>query len=276
MMNRMTRAGLCLVMSLFATVAMAPKQTDLHEPFDKILDMYVRDGFVCYLALKKSRGPLDRYVASLDIPRKTIESWTKPDQQAFWINGYNALVLRTVIDGYPITARSQTYPAKSIRQIPGAFETTKHRIGGESFTLDEIENGPIAAFGDPRMLLALGRGALGSGRLKSEVYRGADIDKQLNEAVKECASRVNCFKIDESQKVVRVSPLFSWREKVFAQSPAPGDKWANRSPLERAVVSMVFPYLFQGEQQFLTANEWKMQFGTFDWRLNDLTGGVPE
>jgi hypothetical protein len=275
MMDRM-RACLCLVITLFATVATMSKQADLYEPLDKILDMYVRDGYVYYLALKKSRAPLDRYVASLDIPRKTIESWSRPDQEAFWINGYNALVLRTVIDAYPIAARSQTYPPKSIRQVPGAFEQTKHRIAGESLTLDEIETGPIAAFGDPSLLLALGRGAIGSGRLKSEVYRGADIDKQVNEAVKECATRVSCFKVDESQKVVRVSPLFSWREKVFAQSTTTSDKWANRSPIERAVVSMMFPYLFQGEQQFLTANTWQMQYGTFDWRLNDLTGGVPE
>ena len=43
---------------------------------------------------------------------------------AFWLNAYNALVLKTVVDHYPIPGASAGYPAKSIRQIPGAFERT--------------------------------------------------------------------------------------------------------------------------------------------------------
>ena len=43
-------------------------------------------------------------------------------QLAYWINAYNAFVLRTVIDDYPIRGRAADYPPNSIRQIPGAFE----------------------------------------------------------------------------------------------------------------------------------------------------------
>ncbi len=276
MMSTMTRSRRSLLVLAAALAALAPRQADFSEPFDKILDLYVRDGYVYYLALQKSRGPLDRYVASLDVPRSTIETWPKADQEAFWINGYNALVLRTVIDAYPIRARSQNYPPKSVRQIPGAFEQIKHRIGGASATLDEIETREIAAFGDSRLLLALGRGAIGSGRLRSEVYRGADLERQLTEAVKECASRVSCVRVDQSQRVLQVSPLFSWRESMVAQSLPSDAKWTDRSPIERAIASMIFPYLFPGEQDFLAGNTWRMQFGQFDWRLNDLTGGIPE
>ena len=262
---------------MLAIAAGLSAQTDLHAPFDKILDTYVRDGYVYYLALQKERGALDRYVASLDIPRARIDSWPKADQEAFWINGYNALVLQTVINGYPIKARSSSYPAKSIRQIPGAFEQLKHRIGGGSLTLDEIETNEVARFGDARLLLALGRGAIGSGRLKSEVYKGATLDEQLTAAVKECAARVTCVKIDRAQKVLEVSPIFSWREKFFAQSfGSPGPKWADRSPIERAVAVMISPHVFPSEREFLADNAWQMKYGQFDWRLNDLTGGVPE
>ena len=37
----------------------------LHRAFDKILDIYVRDGLVYYRALKQERAKFDRYVASL-------------------------------------------------------------------------------------------------------------------------------------------------------------------------------------------------------------------
>jgi hypothetical protein len=267
-----------VILGLCVWLAPARAQSDLHAPFDKILDLYVRDGYVYYQALQKDRGALDRYIASLDIPRDRIDGWAPKDQQAFWVNAYNALVLRTVIDGYPIKARSKDYPPKSVRQIPGAFEQIKHRVGGASMTLDEIEKDVIAKFGDARLLLALGRGAIGSGRLRSEVYQGRTLDDQLALVVKECATRVNFARVDRDKNVLEVSPLISWREDVFVKSFADeGQKmWGNRSPIERAVAAMIYPHLFFTEREFLAANTFEMKYGPFDWRLNDLTGGVPE
>ena len=102
------RTTTALVVALLLTLAPARPgaQGTLHAPFDKILDTYVRDGFVYYLALQKERGGLDRYLASLDVPRARVDGWPKADQEVFWINAYNATVLRTVIDAYPIKARS--------------------------------------------------------------------------------------------------------------------------------------------------------------------------
>jgi hypothetical protein len=38
---------------------------------------------------------------------------------------------------------------------------------------------------------------------------------------------------------------------------------------------MAYPHLFSSEREFLDANTFRMEYGTFDWRLNDLTGGLP-
>lgn len=253
-------------------------QGDLHAPFDKILDTYVRDGFVYYQALHKERAALDRYVTSLDVPKARIEEWRREDQEAFWLNAYDALVLRTVVDNYPIRARSSQYPAKSIRQIPGAFETIKHRVGGQSLTLDEIEKNVIVPFGDARLVLALGRGAIDSGRLRSEAYQAGRLEEQLTLVVAECAQRVSCVKVDRDRNVLEVSPLVSWREDVFIRSfaAAGAQRWGNRTPIERAVAAMVYPHLFPSERLYLDGNTFRMEYGKFDWRLNDLTGGIPE
>lgn len=269
-----------LVATLLASMAVAgapAAQARLHAPFDRILDTYVRDGYVYYQALQKEHAPLDRYIASLDIPRATIDGWPKPEQEAFWVNAYNALVLRTVIGGYPIKPRSADYPAKSIRQIPGAFEQTKHRVGGAMLTLDEIEKDIIVQFGDARLLLALGRGAIGSGRLHSEVYDAADLEPQLMRAVKEFTTRVACVRIDRGQEALEVSPLFGWRQDAFIASfGAVSPMWSDRAPIERAVAAMIYPHLFPSEREFLALGTFRMTYGKFDWRLNDLTGGVPE
>lgn len=246
----------------------------LHRPFEAILDIYVRDGLVYYLALKRERARFDRYVQSLaETGADTVKGWTPDRQLAFWINTYNALVLRTVIDRYPIRGKAPEYPPTSIRQIPGAFERTTHRAGGRTFTLDSLERDVIAGFGDPRALLALGRGAMGSGRLKSEAYTSERLDAQLATMTSELVTRRELVFVDISNGRLSVSPIFSWREAAFvkmADKAAP--VYASRSPLEKAILSLIDPLLTPNETEFLRKNTFNMVFHDFDWTLNDLTG----
>ena len=274
----MLRSCLCLIFGAALGASGVPHaQDDMHAPLDRILDTYVRDGYVYYRALEAERSALDRYVASLDVPRARIESWGREDQASFWVNAYNALVLRTVINAYPINGRSPDYPSNSIRQVPGAFDGVKHRVGGGVLTLDDLDRSVVAGFGDARLVLALGRGALGSPRLRSEAYRGSRLEQQLAQVVKECATRFNCIRVDADSRLLEVTPIVSWREAAFIASFAgEGERrWPNRSPIERALAAMVHPHLFASEREFLEANTFRMQYGDFDWRLNDLTGGVP-
>ena len=79
---------------------------------------------------KSERARLDGYIGQL--ATTSIEKLSRDEQLAFWLNAYNAFVLQTVINNYPIHGRTATYPENSIRQIPGAFEQTKHRAAGRS------------------------------------------------------------------------------------------------------------------------------------------------
>lgn len=261
------------VLALGAAPAMSA-QADRDASFDRLLDTYVRDGLVYYRALRSDRVALDRYIGNLNAPEANVRSLSRDAQIAFWVNGYNALVLRTVINRYPISGSSPDYPPASIRQIPGAFETVRHPIGGRLASLDEIETTMIASFDDARIFLLLSRGALGSARLRSEAIRADRLEIQLAEAVKECASRSVCTSIDRSRDTLQVTALIGWRDAAFIRTfgAAVGDRWAGRSPVEQAVAAMIHPHLFVGEQQYLEANTFRMSYAPFDWRLNDLTG----
>ena len=73
------------------------------DSLDRILDLYVRDGLVYYAALRSERTGLDRYLRVIaDPPPPGFGSWPGAERKAFLLNAYNALVLRTVIDHYPI------------------------------------------------------------------------------------------------------------------------------------------------------------------------------
>jgi hypothetical protein len=267
--------GLCLFLAiglLVATPLAQESEATRRRNLDQVLDLYVRDGLVYYRALKSDRRRLDSYVATLaNVP---IGSASHNEQVAFWLNAYNALVLRTVIDHYPIAQRSREYPPRSIRQIPGAFETAKHQVGGKSLTLDQIEQTVLAGFGDPRVFLALGRGAVGSGRLRSEAYAPETVDQQLAEVASECVSHVQCVTVDRLGNKVLISSIFSWRSKEFSAAYAEKARRAfgARSPIERAAIAFIEPKLTNTEKEFLEKNDFKVEFSPFDWSLNDLTG----
>jgi hypothetical protein len=253
----------------------APGVEPFHRPFDQLLDVNVRDGLVYYRALKSERGRLDRYVASLNVPAATFDKWSREEKLAFWLNAYNAIVLQTVVNAYPIKGKSSLYPSSSIRQIPGAFEQTKHRLAGRSLTLDEIEKTILPEFKDPRAYLALGRGAAGSGRLRSEAYTAARLESQLAAMRSEFVNHAEMLKIDRLTNQMSVTPVISWHEAEFVAAYDKGaeGKFAQRSPIERAVLGFVGPHLLRLEREFVEQNAFRMAFQEFDWRLNDLTGG---
>ena len=66
----------------------------------------------------------------------------------------------------------------------------------------------------------------------------------------------------------------SWRESEFVAGydPGPTGTFAQRSPIERAVVAFVLPHVLPLEKELLQKNEFRVEFRPFDWRLNDLTG----
>ena len=243
----------------------APGADPLHRPFDQILDSNVRDGMVYYRALAASRGALDRYIASLNVPAATYGAWSKPQQMAFWVNAYDAFVLQTVVSHYPLHG--------TIRSIPGAFDKTAWHAAGRSVTLDQIEKTILPDFKEPRLFLALGRGCIGGGRLRSEAYTAERLDRQLADIQTEFVNNAHMYRLDRLANTLSVTPIFSWREADFvAVYDAKEPVFAQRSPIERAVVAFVTPQLLPSEKEFIQKNEWKMSFLEMDWKLNDLSG----
>jgi hypothetical protein len=251
----------------------------LHRPLDHLLDLYVRDGFVYYNAVRSDRSRLDAYIRALDGPSGAQQAkGSREEQLAFWINAYNAFVLQTVINHYPIRGRAAEYPASSIRQIPGAFERQTFRAAGRSVTLDGIEKEILTPLGDARAFLALGRGAIGGGRLKSEAFDPKRLQKQLEDVAAESVRRKEIAHVDPLNKQVSLSPLFSWREAAFVASFADKahEMFKQRSALERAALGLIQPHIVTSEAEFLEQNTFKVVFHKFDWRLNDLSNRPPD
>jgi hypothetical protein len=259
--------------------APSPDLEALHVPYDALLDLHVRDGLVYYRALQGDRAKLSRYIASLNSPSiaSGYAQWSSDQKKALWLNAYNALVLQTVVDRYPIHGTAKEYPADSIRQISGAFERAPHAIAGKQVTLDQIETSVLAEFDDPRVYLALGRGAVGSGRLRSEAFSAKAVDKQLEQTKAQFAVTPRWSKINQLTGKVSISPILSWRAADFIKKYADNSfDLPKREPIERAVIGFLRPHLLDAEEAFIRKNTFQLTYEPFDWRLNDLTGGRPD
>jgi hypothetical protein len=194
---------------------------------------------------------------------------------AFWVNAYNAFVLQ---DGHRTTIRSAAVAGLSGGEHPA--DPRRVRAHGPppcrpGVTLDEIEKTILPEFRDPRLYLALGRGAVGSGRLRSEAYTAARLEAQLDTVRAEFVNQHAMFRIDRLTGQISVTPIISWREAEFvaAYDPGPDGTFGRRSPVERAILAFATPGLLRLEREFVDGNGFRLVFHEFDWRINDLTGG---
>lgn len=275
---------LCALLGLLphVTTSMAAQQSatmpdvGMHAALDVILDTYVREGLVYYRALRAERSRLDTYTGNLDVPAAALDGWSPAERAAFWLNAYNAIVLRTVVNAYPIKGTAPQYPANSIQHVPGAFVAKRHRVAGRVMSLDDIEKQVLTTFDDPRMFFAIGRGSIGGGRLRSEAFTAGRLEQQLAAVAAECVSRNECFRYDPGADRIEISPIFGWRQAEFTRAwPGDAATFAKRSPIELAVLHMVMPNVLPSEARALKANTFTVAYSDYDWRLNDLTDGGP-
>src|SRR4029453_3105748 len=127
----------------------------------------------------------------------------------------------------------------------------------------------------PRGYVALGRGAVGSGRLRSRAHSGPKLGEQLGKVQSEFVSEQAMLRIDKLTGKVTVTPIISWREAEFVKAYDKGAEgpYGQRSPIERAVLAFITPHLFRIEKEFVEKNASQMSFHRPDWRLNGLAGG---
>ena len=210
------------------------------------------DGTVRYQELKARRDILDVLVEKLkDFKLSTYESWDEKLKVAFWINTYNVLTLRVVIDNYPIRASflgSLRFPHNSVRQIPGVWDELQFRVMGRDLTLDDIEHSIIRSeFREPRIHMALVCAAMSCPPLRSEPYSGENLDTQLDDQTRIFLRNKQRFYIDRGQKRVYLSKIFDWYGKDFIASY--GEE--NEGDIKSSVLSFVGSYLDQSDRKYL-------------------------
>ncbi|MFC2091992.1 DUF547 domain-containing protein [Elusimicrobiota bacterium] len=246
-----------------------------YQSYGFILEKYVTsEGLIDYAAVSGNRSKLDEFLKTIsEVTQEQYVSWNKYDKIAFWINSYNAITLKTVIENYPINTKKnmeKQYPLDSMKQIPGAWKKTKHRILGKMLTLDRIKKDILRAnFNEPRIHMALVSAAMSCPYLRRGPYIGDKLDMQLDDQAKIFFFDKQNFRIDKNNSVIYLSSIFKWYGADFLrESQLPVDSGLSKA--ERSIMSFVRKYLSDHEKEYISGAGYELRYLEFDWMLNDL------
>jgi hypothetical protein len=238
------RFASALVLALGLT---APGEAALPDPapFDAVLAARARAGGFDYRgATGQDRKRLGAYLANLGDARPAAMS--ADEKKAFYVNAYNAMAIGIVLDRYPLL---------TIRDVDGAFTRITRRIGGETLSLDDVEN-RLRALHDPRFHFAIVCVSESCPPLAPRAYTAgtisADLEKQGRAFVNDPKKNV----IDRAKDRVALSRIFDWNRKEFEKEAGTVSKYVARYVTDPAAAS------------WLVSPARKPEFLEYDWALN--------
>ena len=236
-----------------------------HGAYAALLERYVTrhdDAInrVRYAALlAEARPALDCYVASLEA--FDPDRLGRPEQMAYWINFYNALTLKVVVDHYPVA---------SIRDIdisPGLFSRGPWQkplvsVAGEALSLDDIEHRILRPiWQDPRIHYAVNCASIGCPNLQAEPFTAHRLEAMLERAATDFVDHPRGVAMIERTFLpdqLTASSIYDWFQADFGGT-------------EAGVLRHMRRHATGETGQLLAAVE-KIDAYRYDWRLNDSEG----
>ena len=222
-----------------------------HELFDQVLREHVDEkGRVNYTKLKANPEKLIAYLDLLAFADPEELSYN--ERLTFWINAYNALVIKGVVNHYPITS------VRKVKLFNGFFSRLKFQTAGKMYTLDQIEHGIIRTeFADPRVHFVLVCASSSCPPLWNRAYTAETLEERLETATLNFIRNPERVRIDRSKRRVYVSKIFKWYEDDFEVG-------------YDDVADFLADYLPPEDAEYLGSTDVKLRYLDYDWTLNDL------
>ncbi len=176
---------------------------------------------------------------------------TKNDRLAFWINVYNVMAVKMVLDNYPV---------KSIKDAGSLFKSVWKKevgvVGGKVTTLNDIEHEILRKMGEPRIHVAIVCASVSCPDLRPEAYVADKLDAQLDDQLtKFLANSGKGLKIDSGDNKLYLSSIFKWFEEDFES--------------KGGVVPYLTKYVDSRYTTTLKSGKLKSKYLDYDWGLNE-------
>ena len=234
-----------------------------HAALDGLLARHVLPDGVDYRGLAGESAELDRYLAALHaVGPDDLGAWDPDQRHAFWINVYNAHILRLIVDHVD-------EPPASIRDLGGAVVNRiwdqplipmadLHPTGaGRDLSFSEVEHEILRPrFEDARVHAAINCASTSCPPLLAEAYRAEVLDEQLDRAMAGFVADPTRNRLDAAAGRLELSAIFDWFAEDFVRDAGSVREYVARyAPLADA-------------DWILDA---KVSYLDYDWSLNDAS-----
>ncbi|MEZ4886378.1 MAG: DUF547 domain-containing protein [Chitinophagales bacterium] len=209
------------------------------ETANQFLNQSVSNGLVGYSSLKKSTilNELVEQIASAD-----LNDVGSAEKQAFYINAYNILVIKSILEN--------NIPSSPL-DVLGFFDAKKHKVAGQTMTLDELEKGRL--FGlkkDPRFHFVAVCGAKGCPQIEPFAYTPSKLNAQLNRQTQKALNDPNFTRVNDAENKVELSEIFKWYGSDFTQDG-------------KSVIEFINEYRNQA-----IPTDYAVDYYPYDWKVN--------
>ena len=244
-MISMQRIIFFTIVYIFCFLSYIMPQTSFdHSTFDKLLKKYVNGtGMVNYTAFQNN-AEFKNYLAA--ISSADVDNLSINDKLAFYLNAYNATVIKNVLDHWPIN---------SPLEVDGLFNKIEHNIAGTEMTLDELEHKYTLTIEPVLSHFGLVCAAKSCPKLITKAYDGKDVITQLNDNAKVYLNDVNNNRLDREKSILYLSEIFKWFPEAF------DEKYGS-------LKNTAIYFINEKDKQFLNDNEVEIKFIKYNWRLN--------
>ena len=249
-----------------------PEEGFSHAAFEALLREYVTpQGEVDYarwLASDDSVLALNSYLAAVSrfSPENAPERFrTRSDALAYWLYGYNAYVIKGVLDRWPLSSVTDVKaPIEAVKGL-GFFYQLRFSFGGEYLSLFSVENEKIRArYRDARIHFVLNCASASCPVIRPELPTGDALEALMTEAAAEFVNDPDNVLVDHGNQTVFLSSIFKWYKKDFIN-----DLRAQGRPTERGLIEYVAGLATDSLRGDLDrADDYTVEFRDYDWRLN--------
>jgi Protein of unknown function, DUF547 len=222
-----------------------------HVLWDALVKKHVNaDGWVNYRGMIADSVPLNQYLKLLRSAHPNDANWTPNEQKAYWINAYNAFTVQLITQHYPIESIKDI--KKGIPFVNTVWDIKFIEIEDFTYDLNKIEHQILRpVFKDPRIHAAINCASYSCPRLRAEAYTAAQLDTQLDDAMRSFISDPQRNQI--TAKKAELSKIFDWFASDFRDAKGS----------VRAFIKQYHPEL---------GDDVKFDYLDYDWRLNDQAG----
>ena len=230
-----------------------------HGAWQDILDGYVHpdpDGvnLVDYAALAANAADTAKLAGYLEhLQAIDPRDYPRAEQLAYWINFYNALTLKVVLDEYPVDSIKDIH--EGLVPLTGPWGDVHANVAGRDLTLDQIEHGILRPiWRDGRIHYAVNCAAYSCPHLVRTVFTAANTEALLEAAARDYVNSPRGVDVLDGGSIV-LSSIYEWYPEDFGGT-------------EASVIEHLAAYADGELASFLKTFDGEIEY-FYDWSLNE-------